>query len=78
MVNCVYMMKTSKKKITMEIAMNDPKNKGYHLIVVAGKLFKAKTGEGALKILEETDKKFPKPTPEITYIPKAQSLILWV
>ncbi|PIU03508.1 hypothetical protein COT44_02675 [Candidatus Shapirobacteria bacterium CG08_land_8_20_14_0_20_39_18] len=72
------MIKTTKKKITMEIAMNDPRNKGYHLIVVAGKLFKAKTGEGALKILEEVDKKFPKATPEITYIPKAQSLILWI
>ena len=72
-------MKQSKtKKITMEIAVNDPKNKGYHLIVVSGKLFKAKTGEGALKILEEVDKKFPKATPEITYIPKAQSLILWI
>lgn len=72
------MGKTVKKKITMESAVNDPKNKGYHLIVVAGKLFKAKTGEGALKILSETDKKFPKATPEITYIPKSQSLILWI
>ena len=72
-------MKQSKtKKITMEIAVNDPKNKGYHLIVVAGKLFKAKTGEGALKMLEKVDKKFPNATPEITYIPKAQSLILWI
>lgn len=72
------MMKIVKKKITMESAVNDPKNKGYHLIVVAGKLFKAKTGEGALKILDKTDKKFPKATPEITYIPKSQSLILWI
>lgn len=72
------MMKIVKKKITMESAVNDPKNKGYHLIVVAGKLFKAKTGEGALKILDKTDKKFPKATPEITYIPKSQSLILWM
>jgi len=72
------MMKTTKKKITMEIAVNDPKNKGYHLIVVAGKLFKARTGEGALKILEDVDKKFPNDIPEITYLHKAQSLILWI
>jgi len=71
------MKKGSAKKITMEIAMNDPKNRGYHIIMAAGKLFKAKTGEGASKILDEVHRKYPKETPEITYLPDADSLILW-
>lgn len=71
------MKKGKTKKITMEIAMDDSKNRGYHIIVTAGKLFKAKTGEGASKILNEVRRKYPKETPEITYLPDADSLILW-
>lgn len=72
------MKRAKTKKITMEIAMNNPRNRGYHLIVVAGKLFKARTGEGASKILNEVRKKYPKEIPEITYIPDADTLILWL
>ncbi|MBI4215409.1 MAG: hypothetical protein HY602_01650 [Parcubacteria group bacterium] len=64
------------KKITMEMAMNDPKNRGYHIIVTAGKLFKARTGEAASKILDEVQKKYRRDIPEITYIPDADTLIL--
>jgi hypothetical protein len=61
----------------MEIAMNDPRNRGYHIIVTAGKLFRAKTGEKASKILDEVRQKYPKEIPEITYLPDADALILW-
>jgi len=71
------MIKTTKKKITMEIAMNDPQNKGYHVIVVSGKVFKARTGEKASKILDQVRQKYPKEIPAITYIPDADTLILW-
>lgn len=62
----------------MEIAMNDPRNRGYHIIVTAGKLFRAKTGEKASKILDEVRQKYPKEIPEITYLPDADALILWI
>lgn len=62
----------------MEIVMNDPKYRGYHVIVVAGNVYKAKTGEGASRILDEVRKKYPKEIPEITYIPDADTLILWL
>jgi len=71
-------MKSTKKKITMEIVMNDPKYRGYHVIVSAGKVFKAKTGERASKILDEVRRKYPKDIPAITYIPDADTLILWL
>lgn len=61
----------------MQTAMNDSHNRGYHIIVVAGKLFKAKTGEGASELLDKVRKKYPKQIPAITYIPDADSLILW-
>ena len=69
-------MKTA-KPLTMDIIMNDPRYRGYHVIVAAGKVFKAKTGERASQILDEVNKKYPKAIPEITYIPDADTLILW-
>lgn len=70
------MKKGNVKKITMEIAMDDPKNRGYHIIVADGKLFKARTGEAASKILDQVRKNYPKKIPSYTYLPDADSLIL--
>lgn len=68
-------MKKGAKKLTMINIISDPKYKGNHLIVVAGKVFTAKTGEGASKILEKIRREYPKETPEITYIPKADEAV---
>lgn len=54
------------------------KYRGKHIVLVGGKVFTAKTGEGAAKILREVRERHPKQTPEIAYLPKAQSLILWM
>ena len=61
----------------MESVMSDPRYRGYHIIVIGGKVFKTRTGEGASKILDEVRQKYPKEIPEITYIPDTDSLILW-
>ena len=71
------MGKSKTEKNTMEKVMANPQYRGYHVIVVAGKVFKARTGEGASKILDEVGKKYPQEIPEITYIPDADTLILW-
>lgn len=66
-----------KKKITMEKVFKDSAYRGYHVVVVAGKVYKAKTGERAAKILREVRQKYPKEIPAVTYIPDADALILW-
>lgn len=66
------------KKITMQEVITNPRYKGKHIVVVAGKVFTAKTGEKASKILEEARRKYPKETPAITYLPDADTLILWL
>jgi len=66
------------QKITMEKVLNDPHYRGYHVIVVAGEVFKAKTGERASKILGEVRQKYPQEIPAITYIPDVDTLILWL
>ena len=70
-------MKKSKTTTMLKI-MSNPKYKGKHVIVIAGKVFTAKTGRQANKILDKLEKKFPDEVPAITYIPKADTLILWL
>lgn len=65
-------------KIDMIKIMSNPRYKGKHIVVVAGKVFATKTGKEASKILDKLEKKYPKEIPAITYIPKADSLILWL
>ena len=67
-----------KKTITMPDIFSDPKYRGKHIILVAGKVFTANTGEGAGEILRKVRKQYPDVTPEIAYIPDAHSLILWM
>lgn len=57
--------------------MNNPRYRGYHVIVVAGKVFKARTGERASQILDTVRRRYPREIPAITYIPDADTLILW-
>lgn len=66
------------KKITMEKIINNPRYKGKHVIVIAGKVFTARTGREAAKILTQVEKKYPREIPAITYLPKADTLILWL
>lgn len=67
-----------KTRLTMPDIFKNPRYRGKHVILAAGKLFTAKTGEGAAKILEKIRKQHPEITPEIAYLPKAHSLILWL
>lgn len=54
----------------------NPRYKGKHVVVVSGKVFTARTGEKASKILEKMREKYPKEIPAVTYIPDADTLIL--
>lgn len=67
-----------KTRLTMPDIFKNPRYRGKHVILAAGELFTAKTGEGAAKILEKIRKQHPEITPEIAYLPKAHSLILWL
>lgn len=62
----------------MEMVLNDPGYRGFHVIVAGGEVFKAKTGERASQLLVEARKKYPKEIPAITYISDADTLILWL
>lgn len=61
----------------MDIFQNS-RYRGKHVILAAGKIYTAKTGEGAAEILKKLEKTYPGIVPEIAYLPKAHSLILWM
>ena len=65
-------------KITMPEIFKNPRYRGKHVILIAGKVFTSKTGDGAAEILRMVRKKYPDITPEVAYLPKAHSLILWM
>jgi hypothetical protein len=66
-----------KKHITMHDIFKDPQYSGKHVILAAGKVYTAKTGRGASKILEDIRKNQPEVTPEIAYIiPHGRTLIV--
>lgn len=66
------------KKITMPELFKNPRYRGKHIILAAGKIYTAKTGDGAAEILKKLEKTHPDITPEVAYLPKARSLILWL
>ncbi len=61
----------------MDIFQN-PRYRGKHVILAVGKVYTAKTGEGAAEILRKLREKQPDVIPEIAYLPKSHSLILWM
>ena len=69
-------MKKHQNDSLMYKIFGDPKYKGKHVIVVADQIYTARTGKQAQKILEMVNRKYPKETPAINYIPKADTLIL--
>ena len=70
------MKKKNNFKILSKKIYSDPQYKGKHIIIIGGKIFAAKTGSASSKMLEELVKKYPRSTPMLTYIPKADTLIL--
>lgn len=52
--------------------------KGKHVMVVADKIFAAKTAGEAKKLWRDLREKYPDKMPLVTYVPKADSLILWL
>lgn len=52
--------------------------RGKHVVLAAGKIYTAKTGDGVEEILKKLEKSHPEVTPEVAYLPKARSLILWI
>lgn len=53
-------MRKIPQKATMLNVMSNPAYKGKHVIVIAGKVFTAKTGIEANKLLDKLEKTYPK------------------
>jgi hypothetical protein len=66
------------KKVSMMDIFKNPRYRGKHVILAAGKIYTAKTGDGAADILRKLRKREPDIIPEVAYLPKAHSLILWL
>lgn len=70
--------KVTKTTISMTDVFKNPRYRGKHVVLAAGKVLTAKTGEGVEEILKKLEKNHPDVTPEVAYLPKARSLVLWM
>jgi hypothetical protein len=73
----ISFVKKKVKRVTMNEVFGNPRYRGKHVVLAAGKVFTANTGSGAAEILRMVRQKYPGVTPEVAYLPKAHSLILW-
>ena len=70
------MKNKSSRSATIKKILEDPKLRGKHVVTVEGQIFSARTGGEAIKIFKDVVKKYPGKVPTVTYVPKAESLIL--
>lgn len=52
--------------------------RGKYVVIVDSQVFTADTGEEASRLLAKVRQEFPRKTPLATYIPKEETLILWL
>lgn len=71
------MKKTLTNKQLVHKIYSDPKYAGKHVVAIGGVIYAAKTGDEAAKIFAEQVKKHPGAMPMGTFIPEADTLILW-
>ena len=67
--------KLSSKKIIKKI-FSTARYAGKHIIMIAGKVFTAKTEKEASQLFKKLTQKYKGQTPIITYVPKEDTLIL--
>lgn len=64
-----------KKAITTMDIFKNSRYRGKYVILAAGKVYTAKTGEGAAEILKKLEKKHPRVTPEVAYPSKGTLIV---
>lgn len=65
------------KKLVRRLVANS-RYRGKHLIVIAGKVFVARSAAEAPRLFERVTRAHRRATPTLLYIPKADALILWL
>lgn len=64
-------------KLLRRVVAN-PRYRGKHLVVVAGKVFVARSAADAPRLFDRVTRTHRHATPTLLYIPKADALILWL
>jgi len=75
---CYNMTMKKHKKDLISLIYSKSKYWGKHVIILGDRIFTAKTGTTASRLLEKLIMKYPHETPVITYVPKADALILFI
>jgi hypothetical protein len=66
-----------KQQKLINLVYSNSKYFGKHIIIFDGKIYATKTGSQASRLLEKLMRKHPSKTPIITYVPRADALVLF-
>ena len=72
----LIMRHTKESFPTLLRRLSKPQYRGKHVVIMKGKIFAVRTGKQASHLLDQLTQKYPLETPTISYIPKADALIL--
>lgn len=72
------MKKTKNGRQLLQSVYVNPRYRGKHLILVGGEIFVARSAADAPRLFERVARAHPKATPTLVYIPRADTLILWL
>ena len=64
-------------RLLRRVAAN-PRYRGKHLIVVANKVFMARSASEAPRLFDRVTRAYRHATPTLLYVPRADALILWL
>lgn len=72
------MKKTKNGHQILQRVYADPRYRGKHLILVGGEVFVARSASDAPVLFDRVMRSRPRATPTLVYVPRVDTLILWV
>lgn len=69
--------KTKQNRLIMAV-MGNSTYRGKHVVIMKNKVYAVRTGNQVNVLLDRLEKKYPRAVPTITYVPKADTLILFL
>ena len=62
----------------LERARTNPRYRGKHLVIIENHVYAARSAADAPRLFRRLVRQHPRSTPTLVYIPRADTLILWV
>ena len=73
-----YLLRKTHSREYKTLLAREHRLRGKYVVIVGNRVFTAKSGKEAARLLSKVRKEFPTKTPLATFVPKEETLILWL